>query len=125
MIKVILYVSGALMLLTVAYMIFQSRRTYQEAMSRQVKINWAHEQLERALEQTRTEKESEVIAGIQCLSTLYLPEIRDIALSRLTELSGSDNEMIAKYADWAIVRLSKTGRIAPQVIHQNIKTTRL
>jgi DNA-binding TFAR19-related protein (PDSD5 family) len=120
MIKVILYVSGALMLLTVAYMVFQSRRTYQEAMSRQTKINWATEQLERALEQTRTGNESEIIAGIQCLSTLCLPEIRDIALSRLTELSISDNETIAKYAEWAIVRLSKTGRISPQLVNHNI-----
>lgn len=98
------------MLGVVSYVALQSWRTYQDAKSKQVKIDWAVTQLKRALDQTRMETESDIIAGIQCLSTLSLPEIRTAVLNRLTELSESDNKMIAKHAEWAIVRISKSMR---------------
>jgi hypothetical protein len=107
---VFLYSAGIIMLAVVSYIAFKSWRTYQDAKSRQVKIDWAVRQLERALEQTRTQSESDIIAGVQCLSTLSLPEIRATVLKRLTELTESDNTTIAKHAEWAIVRLSKSSR---------------
>jgi hypothetical protein len=98
------------MLAMVSYIAFKSWRTYQDTKSKRVKIEWAAKQLERALAQTRMKTESDIIAGIQCLSTLSLPEIRTTVLNRLTELSESDSQTIAKNAEWAIVRLSKSRR---------------
>jgi len=99
------------MLGVVSYIVFESWRTYHDAKSKQVLIDWAHEQLERALAQTQMENESDIIAGIQCLSTLSLPEIRTTVLNRLTELTESENKTIVKYAEWAIVRISKSMRV--------------
>jgi len=98
------------MLGVVSYIAYKSWRTYQDAKSQQVLIDWALDQLERALEQTRMPKEKDIIAGIQCLSTLSLPEVRATVLSRLTELTEDDNKTIAKHAEWAIIRISKSVR---------------
>jgi hypothetical protein len=98
------------MLALIFYLVFKSWRTYQDAKSQQVLIDWAVEQLERALKQTQMKSESDIIAGIQCLSTLSFPEIRTTVLNRLTELAESDDERIAKHAQWAIVRVSKSMR---------------
>lgn len=110
MITIFLYSIAIVMLVFVSFIAFKSWRTYQDTKSKRVKIDWAVKQLERALEQTRMKTESDIIAGIQCLSTLSLPEIRATVLSRLTELTESDNGTIAKNAEWAIVRLSKNTR---------------
>lgn len=110
MITVFLYSAAILMLVVVSYIAFRSWHAYQDAKSKQVKIDWAVKQLERALEQTRMKNESDIIAGIQCLSTLSLPEVRTTVLNRLTELNETGDETIAKYAEWAIVRLSKNVR---------------
>ena len=108
--KVLIYSVSVLMFAVLSYIVFKSWRTYQDAKAKQVKIDWAIEQLRRALDQTRMQRDSDIIAGIQCLSTLSLPEIRVIVLSRLTELTESGNETIAKHAEWAIARLSKSMR---------------
>jgi hypothetical protein len=106
----ILYSAAILMLAVVFYIAFKSWRTYQTAKSQQVLIDWAIEQLQRALKQTQMKDEKDIIAGIQCLSTLSFPEIRTTVLDRLTELAGSDDERIAKHAQWAIVRVSRSMR---------------
>jgi len=98
------------MLAGVAFIAFKSWRTYTDAKSRQVKIDWAVKQLVRALEQTRSGNESDIIAGVQCLSTLSLPEILDSVLERLTALTVSGNESVAKHAVRAIMRLSRSSR---------------
>jgi len=108
--RLFVYSASILMLAMLSYIFFKSWRTYQDAKAKQVKIDWAIEQLRRALDQTQMQSDSDIIAGIQCLSTLSLPEIRVTVLSRLTELTESDNQTIAKHAEWAIARLSKRMR---------------
>lgn len=110
MITIVLYSIAIVMLGFVSFIAYKSWRTYQDTKSKRVKIDWAVKQLNRALDQTRMNTETDIIAGIQCLSTLSLPEVRATVLSRLTELSDSDNKTIAKNAEWAIVRLSKSTR---------------
>ena len=110
MITIILYSAAILMLAVIFNLAYKSWRAYQDTKSQQVLIDWAVEQLERALKQTQMNNESDIIAGIQCLSTLSFPEIRTTVLNRLTELAESGDERIAKHAQWAIVRVSKTIR---------------
>jgi len=107
-IEVFMYGGGLILLGLVIYIVFASRRTYKEAKSRQIKIDWALTQLERALEQTTSKEETQVLAGIQCLSTLNIAEIRFQALRRLDDLTEHEDPLIAKYAESAMVRLSKS-----------------
>jgi hypothetical protein len=108
MIELFLYIGGALLIGAVIYMIIASRVAYREAKARQIKIDWTSHQLERALDQTRSPAGNEVLAGIQCLSTLNLPEIRYQALHRLDELTEDEDPEVAKLAESALIRLSKS-----------------
>jgi hypothetical protein len=108
MVQIFFYFVGLLLLGVVIYIVIAARTAYKEANYRKTKIDWASAQLERALAQTRSNDETKVLAGIQCLSTLNIPEIRFKALHRLDELTQHEDPLIVEHAESAMVRLSKS-----------------
>jgi hypothetical protein len=108
MVIAFVYIAGFLLLGLFAWMVVASRNAYKEAKHRQTKIDWARTQLDRALEQTRSENQTTVLAGIQCLSTLNIEEVRVEVLRRLDQLTVDADPVVARYAEAAMLRLCKT-----------------
>jgi biopolymer transport protein ExbB/TolQ len=88
-------------------------RARREAYTNYEKIKWVLEQLERALKQIESDDEDEVIAGLQVIAMLKDPVIRVRALSRLNELTRSDNQNIRHYAGVAYTKLISSSEESP------------
>jgi hypothetical protein len=106
MLVLVLYLAGLILLFLGVYIVLASRRPYREAKLRQKKIDWALSQLERALEQTESDDDKEVLAGLQTLSVMNIPEVRPKVFQRLNELTKSKNTIVAMCAEAAIMNLS-------------------
>lgn len=108
MVYILLYLSGAVILCVGAYSAYAAWRTFRETNAQQKKIRWATEQMERAIRQIYSEDEDVILAGLQTLSMLNMPEVRIKALSRLTDLTRNSNEMIVKHAEANISKVTST-----------------
>lgn len=98
MIYVLLYLGGTIILLIGIYYLLNTFRAYREAMAKQKKLQWAVEQMERAIDQINSHDQDIIIAGLQTLSMLNVPDLRLRALPRLKELTQNSNELIARHA---------------------------
>src|SRR6185369_16316890 len=98
MIYVLLYLGGTIILLIGIYYLLNTFRAYREAMSKQKKLQWAVEQMERAIDQINSHDQDVIIAGLQTLSMLNVPDLRLRALPKLKELTQDSNELIARHA---------------------------
>lgn len=99
MVEVLLYLVGAVILVVGAYTAYAAWHAYHEARAGQKKVQWAVGQLERAIDQINSNDDDVILAGLQTLSMLNMPEVRIKALGRLTELLRSSNPMIVKHAE--------------------------
>lgn len=113
MVYILLYLAGAVILCVGAYSAYAAWRAYHETKAQQEKIRWATEQMERAIKQICSEDEGVILAGLQTLSMLNMPEVRIKALSRLTDLTRSPNDMIVKHAEANIVKVTSASRANP------------
>lgn len=98
MIYVLLYLGGTIILLMGIYYLLNTFHAYREAMAKQKKLQWAVEQMERAIDQINSHDQDVIIAGLQTLSMLNVPDLRLRALPRLKELTQNSNELIARHA---------------------------
>ena len=107
MIEYLLFAGGLLFLCVGAYVVYASRRLYREARVKQRKIDWAVAQMERAFDQTHSNIPTEVLTGLQTLCVINLPEVRPKVIRRLGELSESQDPIIAKQAEAALLKFSR------------------
>ncbi|HWT00831.1 MAG TPA: hypothetical protein VN256_11345 [Pyrinomonadaceae bacterium] len=108
----LMYVATALIIclgIFLIYLIFRERRKVRE---QQQEIASIYEELARAVELLDSPTESEVIVGLQILSTMNAPAIRLKALPKVTELTHDNNPRIAEQAQLAIEKLSLSRREA-------------
>lgn len=106
MVYILLYLGSAVILCVGAYSAYAAWRAYRETKAQHEKIRWAMEQMERAIKQIHSEEDDVILAGLQTLSILNMPEVRVKALGRLTELTRSPNEMIVKHAEANICKVT-------------------
>lgn len=95
----LLYIGGTIILFIGIYYVLNTFSAYKEAMSNQRKVQWAVEQMERAIDQINSNNDDVIIAGLQTLSMLNLPNLRLRALPRIKELTHNSNEIIARHAE--------------------------
>src|SRR4051812_49271641 len=106
MLKMFLWGGGLIALGISIWLAIATIRLYSEAKSKQKKIDWAHQQLQIALEQMESNDDAKILAGLQTLSNLNLPEVRIKAIHKLTKLKQNHNPRIAKQADAALAEIS-------------------
>lgn len=102
----LLYLGGTVILLIGIYYVLNTYRAYREAIANQRKIQWAVVQMERAIDQINTSNDDVIMAGLQTLSILNVPNLRLRALPRLKELTNNSNENIAKHAEANLKKLT-------------------
>lgn len=112
--ETLLFLLGGLFSGAGVCLIWAALRTRRQARENFEKIEWALEQLERALGQIQSEDEDEILAGLQVLATLNDPGVRFKALPRLSELAQSDNPHISRYARVAIAKLIHSEEGTPE-----------
>lgn len=108
---ILLYLGGTIILFIGIYYVLNTFRAYREAIDNQKKIQWAVEQMERAIDQINTSNDAAIIAGLQTLSMLNVPNLRVRALPRLKELTHNANENIAKHAEANLKKLTHDAAI--------------
>lgn len=91
-----------------AWMIFRETRKVREA---QEDILCIHAEMERAVELLDSHDDSQIIVGLQILSTMNEPEIRLKALPRIADLvTHSKNPQVVDQAQMVIHQVSLVGR---------------
>jgi hypothetical protein len=108
--KTFLWVGGLIALGISVWLAIATIRLYSEAKSAQKKIDWARQQLRIAMEQIESDEEAQILAGLQTLSNLNLPEVRIKAMYRLNQLKQSDNRRIAMQAEAALGEISNVSK---------------
>lgn len=103
---ILLYLGGTIILFIGIYYVLNTFRAYKEAIANQRKIQWAVVQMERAIDQINTTNDDVIIAGLQTLSMLNVPNLRLRALPRLKELTHNSNENIARHAEANLKKLT-------------------
>jgi hypothetical protein len=106
MVETLLYLSGLAVIVIGVCIAFAARRAYREAKQGQEKLKWATEQLETAIDQINSDDDIVILAGLQTLSMLNMPDVRLKALGRLTELLRSPNPLIVKLAEANIQKVT-------------------
>jgi biopolymer transport protein ExbB/TolQ len=108
MIRILLYLGGVLIFGVTVFNLYKAWYAYREAKAKQKKIEWAVAQADRAIEQINSDADDIIIAGLQTLSMLNVPEARLKALRRLSELTHSSNQLIVTHADANIEKVTNS-----------------
>ena len=106
MLEAVVYASTIVVIALIILLVTLSFRTYRAAQADREKIEWALNELNRAVSQINSDDENEVMAGLQTLSSFKEPGIQIRAFPRLTELTHSNEPQLAAQSKAAIARLS-------------------
>ena len=106
MLEAVVYAGTILVVGLIVLLVTLSVRTYHAAQADREKIEWALNELNRALSQIHSDDDNEVMAGLQTLSSFKDPAIQIKAFPRLTELTHSNEPHLAAQSKATIDRLS-------------------
>ncbi len=110
MLEMFLWGGGLIALGISIWLAIAATRLYNTAKSTQKKIDWAHQQLQIAMDQIESNDDAQILAGLQTLSNLNLPEVRIKAIHTLTELKRNPNPRIAMQAEATLGEISSMSK---------------
>lgn len=106
MVKWPIYLASAVVFLLAVFLAHTAYRVRREAKKKREDVKWLLEQLERALDDIKSEDEDRILGGLQTLTYLNDAATRLKSLPRLAELAQSNNQLIARQAEVTMQKLS-------------------
>ena len=99
MLTVVIYACSCVALAFAVWVVVSAYRVRRKTIDRKQQLQWIREQSGRALEMVNSDNEMHVITGLQTLTALKEPQSQLAALTRVVELTKSQNPAIAEHAE--------------------------